>query len=189
MIRHLACLVLLLAGFAGAADAQYQWRDERGRMNFSDRPPPAGTPADRILRSPKPLAGPAEAGAARTDAAPSTAADAVSSSPAQTPAQAMGGPGSAEPARAAPSYKDKAMAFERRRQERAEEEAKAAQAARESADKARYCGELEAQRRSLASGGRIVTVGADGERRHLDDEARKARLDENARALAASCKS
>src|SRR5690606_30923177 len=138
MTLRFACLVLLLAGFAGLAQAQYQWRDDRGRMVYSDVPPPPGTPADRILRGPKP---------------------------------------SAAPAAAVPAYKEKAMAFEKRRQERAEAEAKAAQAAREAAEKARYCDELEAQRRTLASGARIVTVGADGERRYLDDAARKLRLE------------
>lgn len=173
MIRHLACFVLLLAGFAGVANAQYQWRDTRGRMVFSDQPPPPGTPADRILRSPRPRA-----------AAASNAADAAATAPAPPAAR----PASLEPPRAAPDYKDKAMAFEKRRKERAEAEAKADEARRDSADKARYCGELEAQRRNLASGGRIMTVGPDGKRRYLDEDARKARLDENAKALATACK-
>ncbi len=181
MIRHLACFVLLLAGFAGVADAQYQWRDTRGRMVFSDQPPPPGTPADRILRSPRPPA------AAASMATTPTAA-AATGNPAGVPAPAMGEPGSTEPAQAAPGYQDKAMAFEKRRQEQAEQQAKATEAARESADKARYCGELEAQRRNLASGGRIMTVAPDGARLYLDEAARKARLDENAKALATTCK-
>jgi len=184
MIRHLACFVLLLAGFAGVADAQYQWRDARGRMVFSDRPPPAGTPAEHILRSPR-----SPVPAAATAAPAGTPAAAAASNTIDSPAPPMGKTGAAEPAQATPGYKDKSMAFEKRRQERAEEEAKAAQAARESADKARYCGELEAQRRNLASGGRIMTVGPDGQRQYLDDTARKARLEENAKALATSCKS
>ena len=179
MTLRFACLVLLLAGFAGVAQAQYQWRDERGRMHYSDMPPPAGIPAERILRGPKP---------------PAPAADAVAGVPgsvapgAAAPSTAgPGAPGNPEPAAATPAYKDQAMAFEKRRQERAEAEAKAAQAAREAAEKARYCDELEAQRRTLASGARIVTVGADGERRYLDDAARKLRLEENARAIASGC--
>lgn len=183
MIRHLACFVLLLAGFAGTADAQYQWRDAHGRMVFSDQPPPAGTPADRILRSPRPPT------AAASRVAPAPAPTPAASHRANAPESAMGKAGPAEPAKTAPGYKDKAMAFEKRRLERAEEEAKAARAARDSADKSRYCSELEAQRRNLASGNRIMTVGPDGERRYLDEAARKARLDESADALASTCKS
>lgn len=168
MTLRFACLVLLLAGFAGLAQAQYQWRDDRGRMVYSDMPPPAETPADRILRGPKPSVAPA---VATQPGAPTAMANAAA----------------AAPAAAVPAYKEKAMAFEKRRQERAEAEAKAAQAAREAAEKARYCDELEAQRRTLASGARIVTVGADGERRYLDDAARKLRLEENARAIASGC--
>ncbi len=168
MTLRFACLVLLLAGFAGLAQAQYQWRDDRGRMVYSDVPPPPGTPADRILRGPKPSVAPA---VATQPGAPTAMANAAA----------------AAPAAAVPAYKEKAMAFEKRRQERAEAEAKAAQAAREAAEKARYCDELEAQRRTLASGARIVTVGADGERRYLDDAARKLRLEENARAIASGC--
>ncbi|MFA7504645.1 MAG: DUF4124 domain-containing protein [Burkholderiaceae bacterium] len=181
MIRQLACLVLLLAGFTGAADAQYQWRDDRGRMVFSDRPPPAGTPADRILRAPRPPAAAPAAAAAQTAPAAGMAAN-----PAGFPATE--GIAATGRERAAPSYKDQSMAFEKRRLERAENEAKAANAAREAADKARYCDELETQRRTLASGARISTVGADGQRQYLGDDARKLRLEQNAEALAGNCR-
>jgi hypothetical protein len=45
--------------FAGAltltcllAHAQYSWLDEKGARVYSDRPPPPGTPAGRILKTP-----------------------------------------------------------------------------------------------------------------------------------------
>lgn len=177
MIPRSACLVLLLAGFAGMAHAQYQWRDAHGRMVFSDMPPPATVPADRILRAPS----------APAPTQPTTTATAAVDGRAGSPPAASQAAASSA-SHAATDYKDKAMAFEKRRQERAEEEAKAAQAAREMADKTRYCEELEAQRRTLASGGRVRTVGADGQRSYLDEDGRKARLEENARALASTCK-
>lgn len=31
---------------------QYQWKDESGRMVYSDRPPPVGTPASNVVRAP-----------------------------------------------------------------------------------------------------------------------------------------
>lgn len=63
---------LLLVG-AGLAQAQYSWIDEKGVREFSDRPPPPGTPAEKILKAPRHAAVPATAAqgtsAARPDAA------------------------------------------------------------------------------------------------------------------------
>ena len=55
---------LLLTAFAVSAPAlaQYSWIDDHGTRVFSDRPPPPGTPASRILKAPR--------GAASTEAAP-----------------------------------------------------------------------------------------------------------------------
>src|SRR5439155_10428325 len=45
--------LLLLAQFAPQlAHAQYSWLDDKGTRVFSDRPPPPGTPAGRILKAP-----------------------------------------------------------------------------------------------------------------------------------------
>jgi hypothetical protein len=50
------CLRLLCAGALALspllAQAQYSWVDDKGTRVFSDRPPPPGTPAARILRTP-----------------------------------------------------------------------------------------------------------------------------------------
>nr|WP_217344600.1 DUF4124 domain-containing protein [Noviherbaspirillum sp. L7-7A]MBV0878763.1 DUF4124 domain-containing protein [Noviherbaspirillum sp. L7-7A] len=62
-LRRLACL---LAFAALPALAQHVWLDEKGVRQYSDQPPPAGTPASRILQS----AGPRPASPAPT-AAPS----------------------------------------------------------------------------------------------------------------------
>jgi hypothetical protein len=35
------------------AHAQYSWLDDKGTRVFSDRPPPPGTPAARILKAPR----------------------------------------------------------------------------------------------------------------------------------------
>jgi hypothetical protein len=45
----LAALVLL----PQFAHAQYSWLDDKGARVFSDRPPPPGTPAARILKAPR----------------------------------------------------------------------------------------------------------------------------------------
>lgn len=48
-LRRLACL---LAFAALPALAQHVWLDEKGVKQYSDQPPPAGTPASRILQTP-----------------------------------------------------------------------------------------------------------------------------------------
>jgi hypothetical protein len=50
-LRKLACM---LAFAALPALAQHVWLDEKGVKQYSDQPPPAGTPANRILQSPGP---------------------------------------------------------------------------------------------------------------------------------------
>lgn len=48
------------AGQAAAADAEdaslplYRWRDDAGRLQITDSPPPKGQPYERIAREPEP---------------------------------------------------------------------------------------------------------------------------------------
>jgi len=152
----------MLAMLAGTAHAQYQWRDPHGRMVFSDQPPPPGTPADRILRSPPP--------------APAAQASAT------TPVTA------AKPEHPAiPSYKDRLLANEKQRAEQQENAKKRLQAERENTERAHYCQELKAERVTLASGARIATVDANGQRSFVDDAQRQQRLERNAQAISETC--
>jgi hypothetical protein len=68
---NLKWLRLLCAGALALspllAHAQYSWVDDKGMRVFSDRPPPPGTPSERILKAPsgmESLAPPAPAPAA-----------------------------------------------------------------------------------------------------------------------------
>ncbi|RYE66283.1 MAG: DUF4124 domain-containing protein, partial [Oxalobacteraceae bacterium] len=84
MTRHWrrACLTGALMLLAQLAHAQYSWLDDKGTRVFSDRPPPSGTPAARILQMPRSAAPAAvaagDAGKAPSSAAGSTAATAAS---------------------------------------------------------------------------------------------------------------
>ena len=49
ILRLVACA--LLATASGGAMAQYVWLDDKGVKQYSDMPPPAGTPANRVLKS------------------------------------------------------------------------------------------------------------------------------------------
>ena len=67
-LRLLCAGALSLASLL--AHAQYSWIDEKGSRVFSDLPPPAGTPASRILKSPGGLAPAAPLPAAAAEAVP-----------------------------------------------------------------------------------------------------------------------
>ena len=51
MLRILLLIALCLP-LAVAAQGQWKWRDAQGRIQFSDRPPPQGTPEKDILARP-----------------------------------------------------------------------------------------------------------------------------------------
>lgn len=54
LLRFVACAIL--AASCGGALAQHVWLDDKGVKQYSDMPPPPGTPAGRILQSPGPRA-------------------------------------------------------------------------------------------------------------------------------------
>ncbi len=58
LIFRLVACALLAAGSSGAL-AQHVWLDAKGVKQYSDMPPPAGTPANRVLQSPGLLTAPA----------------------------------------------------------------------------------------------------------------------------------
>jgi hypothetical protein len=68
LLRFVAC-TFLAAGCSGAL-AQHVWVDDKGVKQYSDMPPPPGTPASRVLQAPGPRAA---APAAALPAAPSVA--------------------------------------------------------------------------------------------------------------------
>ena len=70
LLRLLACAIL--ASGCGGAWAQHVWLNDKGVKQYSDMPPPPGTPAGRVLQSPGPRAG-SPAPAAEQAAGPSVA--------------------------------------------------------------------------------------------------------------------
>lgn len=180
MLRPLVCFVILATCLIGLAQAQYQWRDGNGRMVYSDMPPPTGTPASRILRAPARPGTRNPASEPGLDTEDATDTQAAADGGATTIAAPVSAP--------APGHQDKLKAFEKRREERLQQENQATLLARESADHAQACAALAAEQKTLAAGGRVVSVGADGTRQAMDDSMRKARLEQNAEALAEHCK-
>jgi cell division protein FtsN len=149
-LRFVACVILTVC--CSGAIAQNVWLDDKGVKQYSDMPPPPGTPASRILRSPGP----------RT-AAP------VADQP------------------AAPSVAERNAAFEKRRIEQTDRDAKASEQERLAADKAQNCEQARTYERTLASGERISKVDKTGERAFLSDQERAQEM-ATAQRVMAQCK-
>jgi hypothetical protein len=166
----------LLTGMAGmAAAAQYQWRDDRGRMVYSDLPPPASVAPARILRAPEPPPAAATIRDPGAAASPGARSAAVAAAAASTPAPA--------PATAA----DQEFAFRKRMADRAEEEKKAAEAADREVKLAKACADAQGDIRSLESGQRISRINAAGEREFLSEAERTERLRNARKSVSERC--
>ncbi len=139
-------LICLLA--AGAAQAQWKWRDARGNVQYSDLPPPAGTPDKDILQR------------------PTAAARNIVIVPAGAPAaSAASAPG---PAASAPS-KAELDAAARQKQEQASQAAKQKEEERRAAELKRdNCARAQASLRNLQSGQRLTRTNENGERVFMD---------------------
>ena len=176
MTRHwrhalLTGALMLLAQLAPQlAHAQYSWIDDKGTRVFSDRPPPPGTPAARILQRPR-SAVPAHAA---IDAA--SAVKAPSSANAPATAAAAGAP---KP----PTLAEQETAFRERQTKREEDARKAQEATAQKAALDERCASARQQERLVTSGDRMSGVDAKGERYFLSDEERAKRLQAARRAL------
>ena len=71
LMRFVACAIFA-ASWSGAL-AQHVWLNEKGVKQYSDMPPPPGTPASRVIQQPQHSSPRAAAPAADQPAAPSVA--------------------------------------------------------------------------------------------------------------------
>jgi hypothetical protein len=171
-IAAAAAAVLVLVSLP--AEAQWKWKDKTGRIQYSDLPPPAGTPDQDILSRPS---APRRA---------SITASAASAPTATAAASAASAPLVAAAPQAAPKVDPE---FEARRK-KAEGEAAAKTKAEEdrvTAAKAENCSRARAQLRTFESGIRVTRTNDKGEREFLDD---KQRADETKHAkdvIASDC--
>ena len=167
---NLAHKLLLAAAAAAAlacsmpASAQWAWRDEAGKMVYSDQPPPKSVPAKNIVRQPPAAA----AGRARAAGGTASAAD-----------DAKAQPSAAAPAAAAPAPTVAAREIEarQRQQQLAEAEKKAAGEEAQRAQVAENCERLRAYQRALEGGHRIGRINAAGEKEIIGDAQRAAEVD------------
>jgi hypothetical protein len=142
--------------------AQWIWIDEKGSKQFSDLPPPASIPQNKILKSP-----------GKTIQAPAPESTSAASNTEKLQ----------KPVTTASKNED----FLKRRAEQEEKEKKLAAEQQASAEKAKNCERARTYKQSLESGIRIANVDKNGERNYLDDGKRAQELADVNKALA-DCK-
>lgn len=155
-LRFAALAVLLLG--APLAQAQYSWIGENGVRQFSDRPPPPGTPPGKILQQP--------------GRAPDRTMPAPAASPAATEAK--------PPSTLARQEAD----FQQRRKLREAEEKKEAEQAERRVAQAERCESARQVKAQVAAGVRQVRIDAQGERVVVTDEEKAAKVARADKALA-----
>ena len=196
----LAFAVLLLAGLAPIASAQYKWVDESGRVVYSDRPPIIPRAGVQVMRggslvaAPTPVTGPASAGAATSSsadpgkpAAGSEAPGVGDSNPSRRPsgADTAAKPGTAP---ALPAYVERDLAFRKRQQERETAERKQVEQNQQAAQLARVCEDRRTDLRTLETGGRLRRVDANGEASFMTEEDIAQRRESLKKSISAECR-
>ena len=171
VLRSLATiLAAFLALVALPAEAQWKWKDKSGHVQYSDLPPPLGTPDQDILARPS--------AQRRNTLSPLPAASAASS------AQVVGSASSP----LMPKLVDPELEAKRKKAEADQAVKNKAEEDRVAALKADNCARARAQLRTLDSGIRVTRTNDKGEREFLDDKQRADETRHAKDAIAADCK-
>lgn len=166
--RHLGALLLLSGAVlhTPVVQAQWQWLDSNGHKVFSDRPPPAGTPDDRVLQRPATTAPPQVKSATANTQAPASA------------------PGTAN---RTTTRADVELDAKKKQAESADEAARKAEEARATQARADNCQRAQKHLATLNSGVRLGTVNARGEREFMDEANKAAELTRAQIVIQQSC--
>ncbi len=175
MVRPLAALLALVAAslLSLPAEAQWKWKDKSGHVQYSDLPPPSGTPEQDILAKPT-------AGSRRSGPVPDAPVSIVSSGTSAS--------GAASGALAPKPGPDSELETARKKAEADAAAKSKAEEQRIAALKADNCTRAKTQLTTLESGIRLARSNAKGEREFLDD---KQRADETKRTkdvISTDCK-
>ena len=151
-------VALALSLSALAAQAQWAWKDDNGRVVYSDRPPPASVKQDRIVRQP--------------GMAPIVSSDTDEK---------------ANAASAPKTWTEREAEYKKRQTERANAEKKANEEKTQQAQRRVDCERARSYLATLESGTRIVRTDNNGERSYLDDAQRESELVRAREAVNRSC--
>ena len=163
----LAALILVSVAVVSSpakAGTQWKWRDATGATQYSDRPPPAGTPEASILQRPA---------ASKMQAAARAASEAASAA--------------SEPK---PVGKAPESELDVKRRKADEEKQAKLKADEEKAAKVRAdnCQQARNYDRTLKDGIRIARTNAKGEREVLDDKGRAEETQRTQEAIKSNCR-
>ena len=171
MVRPFAALLALLAAslLSLPAEAQWKWRDKSGHVQYSDLPPPNGTPDQDILTRPN-------ANSRRAGPVPNAPVSIVTSGTAAASGALV------------PRTTDSDLEVARKKAE-ADAAAKAkVEDQRIAALKADNCARAKTQLSTLESGIRLARANANGEREFLDDKQRAEETRRTKVVIGTDCK-
>ena len=155
--------IVLLSSLCMPAVAQWKWRDKNGQTQYSDLPPPPGTPEASVLQRP-------------------TGAKLRSTTPPEGEAAASA------PSLPAPKTVEPELEAKLRKAEQEKAAKSKAEDEKIAAQKAENCSRARSQVRVIDEGLRVARINEKGEREVLDD---KGRAEEGNRAravIASDCK-
>lgn len=156
--------LLLMFVACSNALAQFVWIDVNGTRQYSDRPPPASVPKNKILK--EPVMELRNARTADVEPAPVVAV--------QDPAAAPKGP---------QTTAEKNADYIKRKTDQSDKDKKTTDEAKNAADKAKNCERAQAYSRSLQSGERIASTDKNGEKSYISDDKRAQDVRDTQRVL------
>jgi hypothetical protein len=174
--RHRATPWVAAAGavaallFATSVQAQWAWKEDNGRVVYSDRPPPANIKSEQITRQPSGVSLAPRPVIAGED--PVKSGDAKSED---------------KPSNAPKTIAERELEFRKRMQEREAAERKAQQEQQKTAARAAECERARGYLRSLEEGIRIARTDAAGNREVLDDDQRAAEMERTRKSVQQIC--
>ncbi len=171
LIKNITGLMLAFA-VSSSALAQFVWIDPNGTRQYSDRPPPASVPKNKILKEPG------------IELRNPRAADVA---PAPAEAAALAVKDSAVAPKGPQTTAEKNADYIKRKTDQADKDKKTADDAKEAADKNKNCERAQAYSRSLQSGQRIATTDKNGDKSYMSDDKRAQDIRDTQRVLDA-CK-
>lgn len=153
-------VALLAVTLALPAAAQWKWKDKGGQTQYSDLPPPAGTPDADILQRPAPAA----------VARPAPAASGTATAPLL-----------------APKGTDPELEAKRKKAEQEEAARKRAESEKVAMAKLDNCARARVQLKAIDDGQRLSRINSKGEREFLDDKGRAEEAQRARTVIDADC--
>jgi hypothetical protein len=158
----LLTLAMVLATAALPAAAQWKWKDKGGQMQYSDLPPPAGTPDADILQRPVPAAAPR-----------ATAQDAS---------------GAASAPLLVPKGSDPELEAKRKKAEQEAAAKKRAEDEKTAMAKLDNCTRARVLLKAIDDGQRMTRINSQGEREYVDDKWRAEESQKMRGIISSDCK-